>query len=281
MTAVDRSGRIGLLVTGLLAAGHALPGCSQPTERSVPAPPVQARPEAPPPPVVFPEGVLPAAFVGSSQAGEMRIEHWTLWLKPDLYFLRVELEGPSGSSTEDLIGRWEPVADGPTVRLRAEGRAPLDFEVSHPDTLRFRDPAGRDFAPPPSRLVRNRSITWLEPRVNLTGYLSYRGDAGTFQDCGTGWSLPVLPEGDFEAARQTYRDMTYVPRSPEADSTLLASTAPARILVSLDARIVLRLGIRGAVAAECLRIDQFVRAIPGKACDGSSSLARAERSEHR
>jgi hypothetical protein len=305
--AADRKRFVRASAIASLAAELALFGCSRPVERAEPVRAVAKHPVASVAPSIFPENALPAAYVASIDKGEGRSEHWTVWLKPGIYFMRVEFREKSGSTSEDWIGTWDTVRDRAAIRLRVAGRNPIEFEVPSLDTLRFRGIIVRHATDPPSDLVRNGAVKYLEPRVSLTGYLSWLDDDGYFQDCGTAWRLPIRMDGDFARARRRYRDATQVRRSAQLDSALAKqarslrstmrvrpistldselpaaallrpTTAPPRLLVSLEGRIVQRPGIDGAMR-EWLIIERFGQAMPGKACGVSSTLAEQERQE--
>jgi hypothetical protein len=252
MTATGhRSHVIRAIAVGSFATELLFSGCSKPVERSEELRPAAARPTVSTPASPFPTNALPAAYFAQLDTPGGRSELWTLWLKPDIYFLRVEYRERAGSSSEDVIGTWEPIVDRAAIRLRSTGRSPIELEVPNPDTLRFRGIVVRHPTDPPAYLVRNPAIQYLEPRVNLIGYLACVGDVGHFQDCGTAWRLPILMGGDFKSALRKY----------------------------LDVRIVQRPDVDGGPPGEWLFIERFVRAMAGKSCDDSSAVAERERRE--
>ena len=241
----------------ILAAGLVVSGCSKKTDQAERGRPAGKRPAGSPPPFALPPDNQPATYIGTFDDTPGWSERWTVWLRPDsTYFLREEHVGHgdvASDHSEDDVGHWERATDGGPIRLSGGRNAPIEFDVPHPDTLRFRV-IDQAMGGGPRVLVRSASIAYFEPQISLIGHFRYMADAALFVDCETRLRWPVLMEENFR----------------EAESAYSASGVPAgsELLVSLEGRIVRRPGVDAGPARDYLVIEKFGRAMPGEPCGG-------------
>jgi copper homeostasis protein (lipoprotein) len=207
---------------------------------------------------------LPASFEGDLPAADGPGLRYHLDLFPDQAFvLRRDYLGRPGEAQVDEIGTWAVSGDGGRLTLQGERAAPVQLSIGDSRTLRLLDREGRQIE---SRLnydlTRLESFAPIEPRLLLRGMYRYRADAGTFQECLTGWRLPVAPEGDNAALESAYTQARPEPGEP--------------LLVTLQGRIANRPRREGAGLQRTLVPEHFIHVWPGETCGPRSSQATLE-----
>jgi copper homeostasis protein (lipoprotein) len=209
-------------------------------------------------------GELPASFEGDLPAADGPGIRYHLDLFPGQAFvLRMNYLGRKEDAQFDDIGTWVVSADGGRLTLKGGHGAPVKFSIQDMKTLRLLDREGREID---SRL--NYSLTRLEPfapiepRLLMRGMYRYMADAGIFQECLTGWRLPVALEGDNAALESAYSRTRR-----EAGETLL---------VTLQGRIAGRPRMDGAGMQRMLIPERFINLRPGETCGPRHSEATLE-----
>jgi copper homeostasis protein (lipoprotein) len=158
--------------------------------------------------------------------------------------------GGNGESFDD-IGRWHREAD--RLTLRGGREAPEFFAVKGADAIEKLDLEG---APIESALnyTLRRVVPpeLLEPELHMRGMYRYMADAALFEECITGWRLPVSMEADNVALERGYAEARGTPGEP--------------ILVNLIGRVAYRPAMEGDGLVRSLVPVRFVNAWPGQSC---------------
>jgi uncharacterized lipoprotein YbaY/uncharacterized lipoprotein NlpE involved in copper resistance len=209
-------------------------------------------------------GELPASFEGDLPAADGPGIRYHLDLFPDRAFvLRLTYLGRKDEIRLDDIGNWVISADGGTLTLRGGREAPVMFAVKDGRTLRKLDLAGREFESKLDYdLTRREPFEPIEPRLLLRGMYRYMADAGIFQECLTGWRLPVAQEDDNAKLEAAY---TRARREPgEA------------LLVTLEGSLASRPRMEGPGMQRTLVPERFISVQPGETCGPRYSEAMLE-----
>jgi copper homeostasis protein (lipoprotein) len=209
-------------------------------------------------------GDLPAGFEGDLPAADGPGVRFRLELFPDQAFvLRLTYPGRTDDARFDDIGNWMVSRDGGTLTLRGEREAPVMFAVQDARTLRKLDLAGREIDSKLNYdLMRREPFEPIEPRLPLRGMYRYMADAGLFQECLTGWRLPVAQEADNAKLEAAY---SRVRREPgEA------------LLVTLEGSLASRPRMEGPGTQRALVPERFINVWPGESCGPPHSEATLE-----
>jgi uncharacterized lipoprotein YbaY/heat shock protein HslJ len=209
-------------------------------------------------------GTLPASFEGDLPAADGPGIRYHLDLFPDgAFVLRRDYLGRQKEAQVDEIGTWAVSADGRWLTLQGEREPLVQFPIQDTKTLRLLDREGRRIE---SRfnydLTRLESFAPIEPRLLLRGMYRYMADAGTFQECLTGWQLPVAPEGDNAALESAYTKARHEPGES--------------LLVAVQGRIANCPRPDGAGVQRALVPERFIKVWPGETCGPRHSQAALE-----
>lgn len=211
-------------------------------------------PDAPPEPPR--SASLPGVWVGVFPCDNCPGIDVTLWLRADERFFieqryrAMEGEDSSTPTTAYALGRWHWDAGERVLVLDGAGPDRI-FERDEADTLLMRTPS-----PVEHRLRRNAISPAFSPTVRLSGVARRQGDVYVFQECLTGYELPLDTGGDYPRFRRHYRSV--VPRG---------AAAP----VELEGRF--NWTADGAPAS--FRIERFITIRDEGGCTGNSSTATA------
>jgi copper homeostasis protein (lipoprotein) len=201
-------------------------------------------------------GILPCASCSGIR--------YTLNLWPDkAFFLRLTYLGKGqgeGDSFYD-IGKWG--IDGEILTLMGGKDAPYMFAIKDADTLRKLDAEGKEIQSKLNYdLTRSKSFEPLEPKLPMCGLYSYMADAGLFQECLTGWRLPIAQSGDNAALEAAYSKFIREPGEI--------------LLVNLEGTIAVCPKIEGEGTQPTLIVEHFGQIWPGETCGPGYSTARLE-----
>jgi uncharacterized lipoprotein NlpE involved in copper resistance len=155
---------------------------------------------------------LPGVWVGVFPCDDCPGIDVTLWLRADERFFIEQHYRPGDSSgtpaTAYGLGRWRWDAGGRVLVLDGEGPDRI-FEPDGADALRMRTPS-----PLEHRLRRNADSPAFGATLRLSGTARREGDAYVFEECLTGYALPLDSGGDYARLRRHYRSV--VPRGAAA-----------------------------------------------------------------
>ena len=207
---------------------------------------------------------LPASFEGDLPAADGPGIRYHLDLFPDQAFaLRLTYLGRKDDTRFDDIGNWMVSADGGTLTLRGGREAPVMFAIQDARTLRKLDLAGRAIESKLNYdLTRREPFEPIEPRLLLRGMYRYMADAGMFQECLTGWRLPVAQEADNAKLETAY---SRARREPGEE-----------LLVTLEGSIASRPRMEGPGMQRALVPERFINVWPGETCGPRHSEATLE-----
>lgn len=195
---------------------------------------------------------LPASFTGTLPCADCPgiVHHLDLW--PDQVFsLRREWQGDR-PVVRGESGLWYVDAARDALVLYGAGEAPIQFQITGPDSLRLLDLEGQ---PIESDLPYGlESLGQLEPAeidLPLTGEFTYLADAPRIRDCLTGRSYPVAQESDYLALERAYLDARPSPGAP--------------VIAVLDGTIAEREGMEGGMVRSVV-VRRFDRVDPQAEC---------------
>ena len=202
---------------------------------------------------------LPASFTGRLPCADCPGVDWHLDLWPDGRFhlarRYVDREG-----SDDELGRWRlsPAADA--ILLLGADQAPWQLRIIDARTLRLLDRSGRPIESSlPYELRSDGTLSTTELSVAAGGEFRYMADAASLRECRTGYSYPVLMEGDYAALERAYLNAVAAAGEP--------------LYARVEAAIVNRQAMEGEGAAQSLRIDRFVALQPDMRCERAMSEA--------
>ena len=209
-------------------------------------------------------GALPASFEGDIPAADGPGIRYHLDLFPDHGFvLRMNYLGRKDDVQFDDIGTWAVSADGGRLTLKGGRGGPIQFSVQDMKTLRMLDREGREIETRLNySLTRLEPFAPIEPRLLMRGMYRYMADAGIFQECLTGWRLPVAQEADNAALESAYSKTRREP-----GETLLAT---------VEGRIADRPRMDGPGMQRMLIPERFIDVRPGETCGSRHSEATLE-----
>lgn len=212
-------------------------------------------------------GELPASFEGDLPAADGPGIRYHLDLFPDQAFaLRLTYIGRKDNTRFDDIGKWVVSADGGTLTLRGGREAPVMFAIRDARTLRKLDLAGREIESKLNYdLARREPFEPIEPRLLLRGMYRYMADAGMFQECLTGWRLPVAQEADNAKLEAAYSRARREPGEA--------------LLVTLEGSIASRPRMEGPGMQRVLVPERFIDVWPGETCGPRHSEATLENTD--
>ena len=149
---------------------------------------------------------FPSSYSGILPCASCSGIRYTLNLWPDnAFFLRMTYLGKGkgeGDSFYD-IGRWG--LSNEILTLMGSKDATQKFIIKDTGTLRKLDTEGREIQSKLNyELARSEPFEPLEPNLPMRGMYSYLADAGLFQECLTGWKMPVAQVGDNAALEAAY-----------------------------------------------------------------------------
>ena len=200
-------------------------------------------------------GGLPAQFAGELPCADCPGIRHILELRPDgtfAYRLTYLGRGNDAGESFDDIGRWE-LHDG-KLTLRGGREAPVFFAVHSADAIEKLDLEGAPITSPLNyTLTRSSAAQPLEPELHMRGMYRYMADAALFEECITGWRLPVSMEADNVALERGYAEARDHPGEA--------------VLVSLHGRIAPRPAMEGGGPVRSLVPLEFVKAWPGETCE--------------
>jgi len=139
---------------------------------------------------------LPASFTGLLPCDDCAGIREHLMLLPDGTFLFSRTFMRTGHDEVYYdIGSWVASSDGGRIVLRGAKAKPDQLAVRNDATLRRLDDDGKPVEPVPSHdLHRAETLQSIEPRLPLSGIYQHSAKgAGSFRDCLTGQSWPLLP----------------------------------------------------------------------------------------
>jgi len=149
------------------------------------------------------------------------------------------------------------------MTLMGSKDTPQTFAIKDTGTLRKLDTKGEEI---PSQqndeLTRSEPFKPLEPRLPMRGMYSYLADSGLFQECLTGWKMPVAQVGDNAALEAAYGKLRREPGEA--------------LLVELDGMLAHRPKIEGEGTQPTLIVEHFNQIWPGETCGPSYSTAVLE-----
>jgi copper homeostasis protein (lipoprotein) len=209
-------------------------------------------------------GPMPANVEGDLPAADGPGIRYHLDLFPDQTFaLRIIYLGRKRDAQSDDIGTWSVSPDGGRLSLKGGREAPLDLSIQDPGTLRKLDLEGREIDSGHNySLTRREPFDPIEPRLLMRGMYRYQADAGIFQECLTGWELPVAQEADNAALEFAYANVRMEPGKP--------------ILVTVEGRVAFRPPIEGAGIRKTFVPERFIKVWPGETCGPRQSAATLE-----
>jgi uncharacterized lipoprotein YbaY/heat shock protein HslJ len=197
------------------------------------------------------EGVLPCADCAG-------VRKQLLLFTDGAFQLRTEPLGiPDG--VRDAIGSWALSSDGRVLALAGLGDSVAYLGVEDADHLVELDPRGAPLSGPGDfRLGRAASPATFQPRVTVSGLLTYKAGSGSFEECLTGRRLTVAADGD-----------------PTLEGAYRQRAKPAAaVLAVVEGRVVLREGRRPSSA---LSVERLVELRPGGSCPPRLETAALER----
>ena len=159
-----------------------------------------AAPEAPP------AAALPGAWVGVFPCDNCPGIDITLGLRPDERFFieqryaAMSREGAAPTTAYGL-GRWRWNAEERLLVLDGAGPDRI-FERQGADTLLM-----RTVSPVEHRLRRKAGALAFSSTIRLSGMARRQGDTYAFEECLTGYELPLDTGGDYRRFRQQYRSV--------------------------------------------------------------------------
>ena len=206
----------------------------------------------------------PSSYSGILPCANCSAIRYTLNLWPDkAFFLRLTYLGKGqgeGDSFYD-IGKWG--IDDETLTLMGGKDAPYRFAIKDADTLRKLDADGKEIQSKLNYdLTRSKHFEPLEPKLSMRGMYSYMADAGLFQECLTGWRLPVAQVGDNASLEAAYSKFIREPGEI--------------LLVNLEGTIAIRPKIEGEGTQPNLIVEHFGQIWPGETCGPGYSTAKLE-----
>ena len=178
--------------------------------------------------------VLPGVWVGVFPCDNCPGIDITLWLRPDERFFieqryrAMDGEG-SAPTTAYGLGRWRWNSEERILVLDGAGPDRI-FERRDADTLLM-----RTVSPVEHRLRRNSVSPAFSATIRLSGVARRHGDTYVFEECLTGFELPLDTGGDYTRFRRQYRSV--VPRGEpapvefEGRFTWAADGAPASLRI--------------------------------------------------
>ena len=201
-------------------------------------------------------GILPCASCSGIR--------YNLNLWPDkVFFLRISYLGKGQGKADSFydIGQWK--IDGAILILMGGKDTSHIFTIKDADTLRKLDTEGKEIQTTLNYdLVRSKHFLSLQPKLSMRGMYSYMADAGQFQECLTGWRLPVVQSADNAALEAAYSKMRREPGEA--------------LLVSLEGTMAIRPKIEGEGSQHTLIVEHFNQIWPGETCGPSYSTAMLE-----
>ena len=154
----------------------------------------------------LPPATLPGVWTGIFPCDNCPGIDTSLWLRADGRFF-IEQHYPAISeegvpTTAHGLGRWMWNAEEQTVAL--EGKGP-DRIFEQPDAEKLIMRTASSLA---HRLDRNAASPPFAATIRLGGTARRQGDAYIFQECLTGFELPIETTGDYSRFRHQYRSVT-------------------------------------------------------------------------
>jgi copper homeostasis protein (lipoprotein) len=204
---------------------------------------------------------FPSSYSGLLPCASCSGIRYTLNLWPDnAYFFRLTYlgNGPGEGDSFYDIGRWR--IDGKILTLMGGKEASQLFTIKDVRTLRKLDTEGKKIQSKLNYdLTRSEHFEQLQPKLPMRGMYSYMADAGLFQECLTGWRLPVAQSGDNAALEAAYSKA----RSEPGEA----------LLVNLEGTIAIRPKIEGEGTQPTLIVEHFSQIWPGETCGPNHSTA--------
>ena len=210
-------------------------------------------------PEAAPAAALPGVWAGVFPCDNCPGIDVTLWLRPDKRFFIEQryaaMAGEDGGPTTAYgLGRWRWNPEERTLILDGAGPDRI-FERRGGDTLLM-----RTVSPVEHRLRRNAVVPAFSSTVRLSGVAWRQGDTYVFEECLTGYELPLNTGGDYTRFRRQYRSVVArgaaAPVEFEGRITWAADNTPATF-----------------------RIERFITIRTEGGCAGPSSLRDAFRSQ--
>jgi len=197
-------------------------------------------------------GKLPASFEGDLPAPDGPRVHYHLDLYPGRVFV-LRLTEPGRERPIDQIGKWAVSGDGGRLMLTSEGMIPRLYSIKDTRTLHTLDPAAQAMEPSSSYdLTRIWPFAPAEPTLLLHGMYGHAGKEALFEDCRTGWRLPVAPERDAKAMDSAY--------------SKAGGNSGEPLFVTFVGTIVQRPRADGEGKQASLVVDHFIDVWPSETC---------------
>jgi copper homeostasis protein (lipoprotein) len=207
---------------------------------------------------------FPSSYSGLLPCSDCSGISYTLNLWPDkTFFLRMTYLGKGQGEKDGIydIGQWG--INGGILTLMGGKETSQMFAIKNADTLQKLDIEGKEIHSKLNYdLARSKHFESLQPKLPMRGMYSYMADAGLFQECRTGWRLPVAQVGDNAALEAGYIKAHREPRET--------------LLVSLEGTITIRPKIEGEGNQSSLIVEHFDQIWPGETCGPSYSTAMLE-----
>ncbi len=207
----------------------------------------------------------PSSYSGLLPCASCSGIRYTLNLWPDnAFFLRLTYLGKGqgeGDSFYD-IGQW--VINGKVLTLMGGKEVSQMFAIKNADTLRKLDTEGKEIQSKLNYdLIRSEHFEPLQPRLSMRGMYSYLADAGLFQECLTGWRLPVAQSEDNAVLEAAYNKTRREPGEA--------------LLVNLEGTIAMRPKIEGKGSQPTLIVEHFKQIGPDETCGPIYPTAKLEK----
>jgi copper homeostasis protein (lipoprotein) len=198
-------------------------------------------------------GVLPCADCSGIR---MSIE-----FRPDsIYVMRSEYLGTK--RTRDTVavelGRWRVLANGTRVQLSGNGATARQYVIAVRG-LRMLDLSGNEIATGANvTLERQDEVTPINDVFHVRGMYTHMADAGTLEECRSGWRMPVAEQKDNAALERAYAKAKHAPGAP--------------VMVSLTGHLDLERAESGDPYS-ALIVDKFEAVHPGESCAVATPVA--------
>jgi copper homeostasis protein (lipoprotein) len=209
---------------------------------------------------VGPFSGFPLHFLGLLPGTEGNDQYQLDLFSNNTFFKRVvNFQNGKAGQPEDKIGRWIYDEEKKNLVLLDDSNSKELYAVLDPQTIAKRVGGDKNKGIKSDRLQNAHTAQTIEPRVFMHGMYQYMADAAMFRECRTGLKLPVIFEADHISLERAY---------------LGAKTEPGEaIKVHLEGSIVQRPATEGQGSKAHLKVDHFIKLIPGESCDNPSGTA--------
>jgi copper homeostasis protein (lipoprotein) len=191
-------------------------------------------------------GVLPCADCSGIRT--------SIEFRPDsIYVMRSEYLGTKRSRDTIAVelGRWNVVANGQRVQLSGNGATARQYVIAVRG-LRMLDLSGNEIETSANvTLERQDQVTPINDVFHVRGMYRHMADAGTLEECRSGWRMLVAEQKDNAALERAYAKAKHADGAP--------------VLVSLSGHLDLERAESGDPYS-ALIVDKFEAMHPGESC---------------